>query len=723
MSNNMFAQTAREIAVKATVHADNNRVPEAVYLYQLSITFIDKAVACTQDAQVNQILLKTKAQYREYIDSHNDKSTAPQVQPAPTPPTQTPLLPTPSNPAPTAPAVTPSAQPIPTPTASPPLVPSTHPPSTVLPSSNPSTAQTSSNPSITTQPPVNPTPTTFVPQIALPSTPAPLPPSTNNSTQTATVPSTLNTNGTPTSGSLTRTISMQPTTMRSRNLPNPPRAHTPSPPPPPVSVAPRPPTAAPPPPPSSQNTIIVPPQVPANPIPTATTPTGAVTSPSPSNPSVLPSPPTSSSTSPVLKRTQTTPDIVLGSATTSTLTSNTSGVVGCAVGSLSIPAQQHLSHIKEALNAQRTIATLPRDATEEQRETHDGVTALWKADDFRKAGNSVDAIKQYEVCIDHLLRAISVGDSRRFKRKVSRLSLQPQLTDTEPREPLQMSSYCTTIDFVNDTVQLHERLGGGGSGATVYRCTCGGLTFVAKLMPGDMMPEMKKALLAEIAVMHSLDHPNIVKYLGHDLSKPKEIRLYMEYYTDTLSGVIKQHFTKHQLLPPRQIAQWGFQIAKGLKYLHSLTPPIIHRDLKSENVFVTRDPQNQVQFLKIGDFDTAKVIEAAKLAYTKNTGTLGYMAPEVVNPSEKGYSDKADIWSFGMVLYELIVLQQPYYNFQHFEIWGLCAKGERPTFHEVSAERMAEIADIVKLFNKCTDFNPAIRPTAKKLINKLSQFI
>ena len=207
---------------------------------------------------------------------------------------------------------------------------------------------------------------------------------------------------------------------------------------------------------------------------------------------------------------------------------------------------------------------------------------------------------------------------------------------------LECTTNASTIDYVNDKVDLHERLGGGGSGAVVMRATCKGLTFAVKMLPGEMAPEVREGILSEIHVMTRLDHPNVAKYLGHDITKHNKVMLYMEYYTETLAGVLKTKKKEGTWTTPDEVTKWSIQIAKGLQYLHSLNPPLIHRDLKADNVFVLCDPQGNVETLKIGDFDTAKITEKTKVAFTRNLGTIGFMAPEVCNPSDKGYNEKAD---------------------------------------------------------------------------------
>lgn len=234
----------------------------------------------------------------------------------------------------------------------------------------------------------------------------------------------------------------------------------------------------------------------------------------------------------------------------------------------------------------------------------------------------------------HLLKRSSAGNSSS--------SSNFNLSTNDLISALENTTNTSNIDYVNDKVDFHERLGGGGSGTVVFRATCKGLTFAAKVLPGEMPPEVRDGVLSEIHVMTRLDHQNVAKYLGHDLSKPKKIMLFMEYYTETLAGVLKKRKDEDAWTTPEEVTKWSMQIAKGLQYLHSLSPPLIHRDLKSENVFVLYDSQGRVETLKIGDFDTAKITEKTKATFTRNLGTVGFMAPEVCNPTEKGYNEKAD---------------------------------------------------------------------------------
>eukprot|EP01117_Protostelium_nocturnum_P014526 TRINITY_DN5534_c0_g1_i1.p1 TRINITY_DN5534_c0_g1~~TRINITY_DN5534_c0_g1_i1.p1 ORF type:complete len:562 (+),score=185.52 TRINITY_DN5534_c0_g1_i1:300-1985(+) len=278
-----------------------------------------------------------------------------------------------------------------------------------------------------------------------------------------------------------------------------------------------------------------------------------------------------------------------------------------------------------------------------------------------------------------------------------------------------------TLHLDRDKVILHEYLGGGGSGAQIYLATLEGFSFAAKILRTETVEEVIAAIKREIKIMESLDNENIVKYIGHDISDG-EIRLYMELYSGTLHDVIYGRKKESRSFTPSQICGYMFQIAKGLNYLHSLPTPILHRDLKSENIFVTFDSQKNPQILKIGDFDSSKVLSLAKNAttFTKNTGTEGFMAPEMAGTRDRSYTTKIDVWSFGMVMYELMMMEKPYFDVPPLQRHDKTASGRRPT---ITAEIENKYRQLVPFWKLCTKKDPNKRPTTKKLLSKLSELM
>jgi serine/threonine protein kinase len=146
------------------------------------------------------------------------------------------------------------------------------------------------------------------------------------------------------------------------------------------------------------------------------------------------------------------------------------------------------------------------------------------------------------------------------------------------------------------------------------------------------------AFEGEIRVLELLPHhPNIVRYLFHE-NKNKKLRLFMTRYSTTLNHEIATR--QPTRFPVADIRRYGLDMVRGLEFLHS--HQIIHRDLKSENIFVMLNERREIIQLAIGDFDTAKKVSAKNQAKTV-LGTPQWMAPEVLNANEEGgYGFPAD---------------------------------------------------------------------------------
>jgi len=151
----------------------------------------------------------------------------------------------------------------------------------------------------------------------------------------------------------------------------------------------------------------------------------------------------------------------------------------------------------------------------------------------------------------------------------------------------------------------------------------------------------------EIEILKRVRHPNIINF--HDCwYNNDEIIFITELMT---SGTLREYIRKLQIPYLKIIKRWSRQILKGLYYLHSYEPPIIHRDIKCDNIFIN-GAHGEV---KIGDMGTAK------MKFGKNytvIGTPEFMAPEMYE--EKGYNEKVDVYAFGMCLLEMVTGEYPY---------------------------------------------------------------
>ena len=191
-------------------------------------------------------------------------------------------------------------------------------------------------------------------------------------------------------------------------------------------------------------------------------------------------------------------------------------------------------------------------------------------------------------------------------------------------------------------------------------------------------------LSQEIEILKRVRHPNIINF--HDCwYNNVEFIFITELMT---SGTLREYIRKLQQPNMKIVKRWCRQILKGLLYLHSHDPPIIHRDIKCDNIFIN-GAHGEV---KIGDMGTAKMKLGRK--YTV-IGTPEFMAPEMYE--EKGYSEKVDVYAFGMCLLEMVTGEYPYSECTNAaQIYKKVTQGIKPDC--VSRVQDTEVIDLI---NKC----------------------
>ncbi|GJJ68889.1 WNK lysine deficient protein kinase [Entomortierella parvispora] len=191
-------------------------------------------------------------------------------------------------------------------------------------------------------------------------------------------------------------------------------------------------------------------------------------------------------------------------------------------------------------------------------------------------------------------------------------------------------------------------------------------------------------LSQEVEILKRVRHPNIINF--HDCwYSNTEFIFITELMT---SGTLREYIRKLQSPNLKVVKRWCRQILKGLIYLHSYDPPIIHRDIKCDNIFIN-GAHGEV---KIGDMGTAKMKIGKK--YTV-IGTPEFMAPEMYE--EKGYSEKVDIYAFGMCLLEMVTGDYPYNECKNAaQIYKKVTQGLKP-------ECLSRIIDpeVLHLIQRC----------------------
>lgn len=192
------------------------------------------------------------------------------------------------------------------------------------------------------------------------------------------------------------------------------------------------------------------------------------------------------------------------------------------------------------------------------------------------------------------------------------------------------------------------------------------------------------AFLIELRQLSRVDHPNIIKLFGAS-TQPPYVFLVMEFAEcGSLYKVL------HQLKPQvsyhsGHAISWCLQCAKGVEYLHNMKPkPLIHRDLKSPNLLLVRNGID----LKICDFGTAC---DKQTIMTNNKGSAAWMAPEVFESNT--YTEKCDIFSWGIILWEVLTRRLPFDEIRGNDLRVLWAihSGKRPPQIQDSPEILDDL--------------------------------
>uniref|UniRef100_A0A8C1ITV9 Mitogen-activated protein kinase kinase kinase n=1 Tax=Cyprinus carpio TaxID=7962 RepID=A0A8C1ITV9_CYPCA len=259
---------------------------------------------------------------------------------------------------------------------------------------------------------------------------------------------------------------------------------------------------------------------------------------------------------------------------------------------------------------------------------------------------------------------------------------------------------------------LQEIIGVGGFGK-VYRGTWKDQEVAVKAARQDPDEDIKAtadSVKQEAKLFSMLQHPNIIKLEGVCLEEPN-LCLVMEY---ARGGTLNRALTGRRI-PPHILVNWAVQIARGMQYLHEeAVVPIIHRDLKSTNILLLEKIENDDigrKTLKITDFGLAR--EWHKTTKMSAAGTYSWMAPEVIKSSL--FSKGSDVWSYGVLLWELLTGEVPYRGIDGLAVaYGVAVNKLTLPIPSTCPEPFA------KLMEECWDQDPHIRPSFASILEQLT---
>lgn len=210
-------------------------------------------------------------------------------------------------------------------------------------------------------------------------------------------------------------------------------------------------------------------------------------------------------------------------------------------------------------------------------------------------------------------------------------------------------------------------------------------------------------LRREIGFLVKLKNKYLVNFVGYNSDIDKPLWIISEYIkSGDLSTAIKRN-----KLNPFQKTKIAFEIAQGMQYLRSQR--VIHRDLKSKNVLLSGDLKTANVTPKICDFGLART--DLSLIMTNKIGTLNYMAPEVIESGS--YSFKADVFSFGMLLWELYAGRSPFSWVDNAEVLDLIMNKEQLPYSKPISD------DLKNLIEDARSFEPDKRPSFSEIIDRM----
>ncbi|GAM21474.1 hypothetical protein SAMD00019534_046490 [Acytostelium subglobosum LB1] len=217
----------------------------------------------------------------------------------------------------------------------------------------------------------------------------------------------------------------------------------------------------------------------------------------------------------------------------------------------------------------------------------------------------------------------------------------------------------------------------------------------------------------EVWLMSDLTHSNIVHMKGFCIDPYSIVMEYMDL--GSLSSYLRKKREANETLPWSTIFKIAKDIASGMAFLHNISPPLVHRDLKSPNILLSTQPNDPNAIVaKVSDFGLSRTVVQGFVS--KVVDNPMWLAPEVLNGYE--YNEKGDIYSFGVIMWELFHMQLP---FEEFNIKFMSTledhilNGLRPTISPLCNKAYAA------LITKCWSADPQSRPPFPTIVKQLDE--
>ncbi|KAL6888225.1 hypothetical protein ACP4OV_009251 [Aristida adscensionis] len=283
-------------------------------------------------------------------------------------------------------------------------------------------------------------------------------------------------------------------------------------------------------------------------------------------------------------------------------------------------------------------------------------------------------------------------------------------------DKLSCSSTKTVSSIIDDVAEyeipwedldIGERIGLGSYGEVYHADWNGTEVAVKKFLDQDLSGVSLEQFKCEVRIMSRLRHPNVVLFLGY-VTQPPHLSILTEYLPrGSLYRLL--HRPNSQIDETRRL-KMALDVAKGMNYLHSSHPTIVHRDLKSPNLLVDKN-----WVVKVSDFGMSRLKHHTFLSSKSTAGTAPeWMAPEVLR--NEPANEKCDVYSFGVILWELATLRVPWSGLNPMQVVG--AVGFQNRRLDIPKEVDPQAASII---SSCWENDPSKRPSFSQLLSPLKQ--
>ena len=253
---------------------------------------------------------------------------------------------------------------------------------------------------------------------------------------------------------------------------------------------------------------------------------------------------------------------------------------------------------------------------------------------------------------------------------------------------------------------------GKGAFSKVYQGKCRGQEIAVKIFEGAKNDEQElESIRAEIKVMSQIYNQNVVLFMGACTDPQKELMIVTEKLPSDLNKILIEQKDKYPL-SLRKRMKMAKEAALGVNWLHCSNPMFIHRDLKPSNLLVSSD-----YHVKVADFGLTKMKDkTSKKQNNAPQGSPAYMAPEVFMGE---YDEKCDVYSFGMVLWEIYQQEKVFKEYPNLPslMHAVIDEGVRPEIPKNCPSRLR------KLMQRCWDEDPKKRPSMSKVVSELENVI